>query len=122
GVNWSEKHISGPFDLDLAPDAEGLFLGDYQALASVGDNFVPFFVQTNNAGTDNRTDVYVLPPQASPLHSLRRTTYAVRPRPVAPPDAAFRNRIQQAIHRRLQSTRPGWKRIQAERHKAPRAP
>ena len=27
-VHWSEQHISGPFDLDLAPNAGGLFLGD----------------------------------------------------------------------------------------------
>src|SRR5262249_5762385 len=36
----------------------GLFLGDYQALASIGENFVPFFVQTTGDGPANRTDVF----------------------------------------------------------------
>ncbi len=41
GRNFSEIHLSGPFNLDLAPQGEfgpnntpGLFLGDYQSLAS----------------------------------------------------------------------------------------
>jgi len=58
GVTWHETHVAGPFDLSLAPDAEGLFLGDYHGLASIGANFVPFFVQTNDGSMDNRTDVF----------------------------------------------------------------
>ena len=67
-VHWSEQHISGPFDMDLAPNAEGLFVGDYQALAVVGNVFVPFYAQTDDAGA-NRTDAYVLPPQPMPPHA-----------------------------------------------------
>lgn len=59
GVAFTESHITGPFDLDLAPDADGLFLGDYQALASVGAEFRPFFVKTTTAGAANRTDVFM---------------------------------------------------------------
>ncbi len=63
GANWSESLVSGPFDFDLAPNAEGLFLGDYQGIVGVdGIGFLPFFVQTNDDGTSNRTDVYTLPP------------------------------------------------------------
>lgn len=58
GVNFTEVHLTGPFDLDRAPNADGLFLGDYQALASVGGEFRPFFVQTN-AAAGNRTDVFI---------------------------------------------------------------
>jgi hypothetical protein len=58
GVSFTESHLSGPFDLDFAPNADGLFMGDYQALASVGSDFVPFFVQTN-ASAANRTDVFI---------------------------------------------------------------
>ena len=58
GISWIETHVSGPFDLAIAPNAGGLFLGDYQALASIGNVFVPFFVQTNSGNTSNRTDVY----------------------------------------------------------------
>jgi hypothetical protein len=58
GTTWRETQVSGPFDLAIAPDAEGLFLGDYHALASIGGTFVPFFVQTNSGNTGNRTDVF----------------------------------------------------------------
>jgi hypothetical protein len=57
-INWSESHLSGPFDLARAPDSGGLFLGEYQALTSLGSDFLPFFVQTTTAG-GNRTDVFV---------------------------------------------------------------
>jgi hypothetical protein len=50
--------LSGPFDLTRAPDSGGLFLGEYQALTSLGSDFLPFFVQTTTAGS-NRTDVFV---------------------------------------------------------------
>jgi hypothetical protein len=56
--NWSDSHLSGPFDLNRAPDSGGLFLGDHQALTSLGSDFLPFFVQTTTA-TANRTDVFV---------------------------------------------------------------
>jgi hypothetical protein len=58
GVSFTESHLTGPFDLDRAPNADGLFLGDYQALASVGSDFRPFFVQTN-ASAGNPTDVFI---------------------------------------------------------------
>ena len=49
---------AGPFDLDLAPIAEGgLFVGDYQGLASANGAFVAFFAQTH-ADADNRTDIF----------------------------------------------------------------
>jgi hypothetical protein len=79
GVIWRERHVSGPFDLLTAPVAEGLFLGDYQGLASYGETFVPFFVQTNSGNTANRTDVYAsfnampIPAAAqSPIVTARR--------------------------------------------------
>jgi hypothetical protein len=50
--------VSGPFNLAIAPNAEGLFLGDYHALVSIGNVFVPFFVQTNAGNLANRTDVF----------------------------------------------------------------
>jgi hypothetical protein len=44
------------FDLDLAPRAGGLFLGDYVGLDHVGTTFVSFFTQTVSGF--NPTDVY----------------------------------------------------------------
>ena len=46
------------FDMLNAPNAGGLFLGDYQALGVNGNTFMPFFVQTNDGNTSNRTDVF----------------------------------------------------------------
>jgi hypothetical protein len=59
GVNWRESRISRAFDMAKAPEARGLFLGDYQGLVSIGPIFVPFFVKTTDGpGTANRTDVF----------------------------------------------------------------
>ena len=58
GVNWNETHVAGPFDFATAPFAEGLFLGDYQALTSIGNTFVPFYVTTNANSPTNLTDVF----------------------------------------------------------------
>ncbi len=46
------------FDMLNAPNAGGLFLGDYQGLDASGTTFVPFFVQANSGNTSNRTDVF----------------------------------------------------------------
>ena len=46
------------FDMDTAPFARGLFLGDYEGLANNGNAFKSFFVQTNSGNTANRTDVF----------------------------------------------------------------
>jgi hypothetical protein len=58
GVNWNESHVAGPFDFATAPFALGLFLGDYQALTSIGNTFVPFYVTTNANSPTNLTDVF----------------------------------------------------------------
>jgi hypothetical protein len=59
----ADQHVAGPFNMKAAPVSRdrGFFIGDYQGLTSVGNLFVPFFVQTNcssGACTSNRTDVY----------------------------------------------------------------
>ncbi len=57
-ANWSEVHVAGSFDIETAPVARGFFLGDYEGLASFGNTFVPFFIQTNTGNTANRTDAF----------------------------------------------------------------
>lgn len=61
GVGFRESRVSPPFDLSTAPNAGGLFVGDYQGLVSKGAILVPFFVRTNAGASSNRTDVYVAP-------------------------------------------------------------
>ncbi|SAL88711.1 BNR/Asp-box repeat-containing protein [Caballeronia arvi] len=56
-----ELHVAGPFDMKTAPNAEGLFVGDYQGLDVMGTTFVPFFIQTNSGSLTNRTDVFAAP-------------------------------------------------------------
>ena len=115
GVHWSEQHISGSFDLDLAPYAEGLFLGDYEALGVIGQAFVPFFVQTNDAGTANRNDAYVLPPQAKPLTLTQQISRVAMPMGTVQVDPAFRGRIHGNLMQLLRGENPGWDKLQAAR-------
>ena len=56
--SWSDIHVSGTFSLLAAPFAEGLFLGDYQALVTSGSEYLPVFV-TSAKDPANRTDVYI---------------------------------------------------------------
>ena len=52
GGNFSsEVHVAGSFNMLVAPNAGGLFLGDYVGLATAGTAFRPFFTQTNCANS-----------------------------------------------------------------------
>ena len=115
GVHWSEQHITGSFDMQLAPDAEGLFVGDYEALGKVGSAFVPFFVQTNDENTSDRTDSYYLPPQPVPLKVTHRVTRVAQVVPAKTPDAAFRGRVHENLMRVLKDEDPVWDQIRESR-------
>jgi len=60
GTSFSEQHLSGSFDLQNAPDSEGLFLGDYQALVSSGSGtpFLPLYAQPA-LGNVVQTDTFI---------------------------------------------------------------
>ncbi len=71
GQTFEEVHLSGPFDLNNAPRGEfgpnntlGLFLGDYQALASTVTDFLPLYAQTN-PGSQISSDVFIAFPPAT---------------------------------------------------------
>src|SRR5882724_639443 len=75
GVTFKESHLSGPFDLDLAPISQGLFLGDYESLASTASGFLPFYVQTD-AGTQVRSDAFIaFPPATAATRALAGATF-----------------------------------------------
>ena len=38
--------MTGPFDMKLAPNARGYFLGDYMGLESIGADLLAFFSTT----------------------------------------------------------------------------
>jgi hypothetical protein len=53
GATWPETRLTDrSFDLTLAPDAGGYFLGDYMGLATTGERFSAAFVLTNAAASD----------------------------------------------------------------------
>jgi len=66
GAIWDEVPAGGPFDLRLAPDAGGYFLGDYAGLVGLGDSFVPFFSMSGLGGGDG-ADVFALPAPAGAM-------------------------------------------------------
>jgi hypothetical protein len=55
--NWVETHVGGPFDMETAPNANGLFVGDYEGLAPAGTKFLSVFGKANDGNTSNRTDI-----------------------------------------------------------------
>jgi hypothetical protein len=57
GVNWRESRIAATFDYLTAPNANGLFLGDYMGLVSSGTTFIPVYALTTG-DLMNRTDVF----------------------------------------------------------------
>jgi len=109
-ATWHENQVAGPFDVNFAPlstaDAGGHFLGDYQALSSVGNVFVPLFAQTNgNAG--NPTDVFVAP-QVSAATALAVKAYRVAV-PAAPIQITpeWSARVQENLTMALRDGPPG---------------
>ena len=60
GLAWDEAAVWNPFDMARAPNARGLFLGDYMGLVPDGARFVPLLT-LSSTDLANRTDVYLLP-------------------------------------------------------------
>jgi hypothetical protein len=58
GITWRETRLAGNFDLLNAPNASGLFLGDYQGLSGSGSTFVALYTRVNNGDPANRTDIF----------------------------------------------------------------
>ena len=58
GTAWRETRLAGSFDLLDAPNANGLFVGDYQGLGGDGSTFIALYARTNTGDTTNRTDVF----------------------------------------------------------------
>ena len=65
-----DQHVDGPFNFRAAAVTDGgFFLGDYQGLTTLGQQFVPFYAKANCLTTcpANGSDIYatLLPPGAS---------------------------------------------------------
>jgi Neuraminidase (sialidase) len=57
GTTWQERRLAGPFDLRVAPFAEGYFLGDYEGLAVDGTSFLAFFAAANSGNASDPTSI-----------------------------------------------------------------
>ena len=110
GVTWQENRLTAAFDMLTAPFSRGLFIGDYHALTSANNVFVPVYVRTNSGDTANRTDVFAVPMRSLPLAAALgvRSFRAPASSSVAPPDAEFRQRVHESIVRTMERRIPGW--------------
>lgn len=113
-TDWQESQVAAAFDLNLAPivtsDGSGAFIGDYQALASAGALFLPFFTRTGSDAS-NRTDIYIAPAvsatgNASTLRS-GASLRATAPAQAFAPGAELRRRVSENIRAALRRRLPG---------------
>ena len=109
GASWTEAHVHGPFDMAAAPEARGLFLGDYQGLVSSGSSFVPVLT-LSRTDTANRTDIFA--PRLDGIAAARESpAAAVRARTEVPAADAGRLRTlrSEAIAATMERRVPGWR-------------
>jgi hypothetical protein len=105
GVTFRESHLSGPFDLDLAPNSLGLFLGDYESLASTASGFLPLYVQTD-AGTQVRSDAFIaFPPATAAAQALSGAAGATFQALAAPAGMSLTPAARQRLIERIRLTR-----------------
>ena len=100
----------------MAPVANGLFIGDYQGLATFGSTFYPFYALTNAGDTANRTDVL-----ATTAYSVKRapsgldipTTLYAQSAPPLPMTPELQARIADNIAQVIAARAPNWVRSPA---------
>jgi len=103
GSTFQETHLSGPFDMDLAPDSGGLFVGDYEALSSV-TGFLPLYVQTD--ANVIRSDAFMAFPSATAsAHAAIATALGPFQALAAPAGLALIPAVRQRIAQRIDARR-----------------
>ncbi|HET9694916.1 MAG TPA: sialidase family protein [Steroidobacteraceae bacterium] len=111
-VNWAETRLAGDFDLLDAPNAGGLFVGDYHGLVwSDASTFVALYARTNNGETSNRTDVYADRVPLGAPQAARATTDVAASKPSATKAAAaLRPRVSEHLSAVRQWRLDEWRR------------
>jgi hypothetical protein len=108
GMTWLESRVAGPFDLSIAPRAEGLFLGDYAGLASAGTLFLPVYARTTGQIGD-ATDIYLSMVSSGGVATegaeKRMTAEAVKPVRMSP---ALQQKVHDSVVRLKQRRLPEW--------------
>jgi hypothetical protein len=119
GVTWRESRIAGPFDYGIAPNANGLFLGDYMGLVTRGGEFLSLFAVGNSGNTANRTDVAfasISSPGTPAAFGAKSgasvdddlAIYRTEARGSMPVTPALAARFDAAIREAMQRRLPGW--------------
>jgi hypothetical protein len=113
GINWAERPVAGPFDLMLAPNAGGQFLGDYHGLVGQGDGFLAVLGVAGTSVT-NRSDIaaqQVAVPSAAAT-ATGGAAHLARPSAAVLLAAGERRRLQatqhDAIVAAMERRLPGW--------------
>ncbi len=119
GVSWTDRRITtASFDMSLAPNARGLFLGDYMGLVSNGANFYPLYVRTTGELT-NRNDVFMTPmtvATGTADSSVSKTTMSIAADAASfTPSAEHRERVHKNIVRGMEARVPGWANLRGVR-------
>jgi hypothetical protein len=115
GITWRETRLDGPFDLAIAPFAEGLFIGDYMSLVPRGPEFVAFYGRTNTRNTENRSDIaigFVSAPGVAAKSDAGfeddPMVYRTEAKAAMPMTEALAKRFDTAIRSAMQQRVPGW--------------
>jgi Neuraminidase (sialidase) len=59
GATWAEDRLTPTsFNMEAAPISRGFFLGDYEGLTAIGNDFLAFFAMANNNTPSNPTDIF----------------------------------------------------------------
>lgn len=103
GTTFKETHLSGPFDMDLAPDSGGLFVGDYEALSSAAA-ILPLYAQTD-AGGAIHSDAFMAFPSATASHAAIARAMGPFQAQAAPAGLALTPAARQRIAQRIEARR-----------------
>jgi hypothetical protein len=111
GAAWTETRLAGNFDLLDAPNAGGLFLGDYHGLVADGPSFVPLYARTNTGDTSNRTDVFAdrVNGDALAASAARSTIAAQKPAALPPWTAEAQRRVSEHLSAVLVQRSAKWR-------------
>jgi hypothetical protein len=61
GATWAEDRLTPTsFNMEAAPISRGFFLGDYEGLTAIGNDFLAFFAIANGASPTNPTDIFAV--------------------------------------------------------------
>ena len=111
GDAWRETRLAGNFDMLNAPDAEGLFVGDYQGLASAGRTIVSLYSRVNNGDIANRTDIFADRTDSSSIMKMAeaRAVEAVPETATGNWDEAAQRRVEHHLAEARDQRRRQWR-------------